>query len=70
MGNVPRGDGLQVGDVLFIDDLMDIFFLTRSHMGKISRQAFDIGGGRENTLSDIQEKNPLPLSVLEAGANP
>lgn len=48
------GDGLQVRDVLFIEDLVDAFLLARAHMGMLSGQAFNIGGGPENTVSLIE----------------
>ncbi|MGK4002426.1 SDR family NAD(P)-dependent oxidoreductase [Sorangium sp. So ce1036] len=48
------GDGMQVRDVLFIDDLVDAFLLARKHIGQISASAFNIGGGPENTLSLLE----------------
>ncbi len=45
------GNGLQVRDVLFADDLVNAFLLAEEHMEEISGQAFNIGGGVANTLS-------------------
>ncbi|MHA3774649.1 GDP-mannose 4,6-dehydratase [Verrucomicrobiota bacterium sgz303538] len=45
------GDGKQVRDILFVEDLVDAFLLARQHMGSISAQAFNIGGGPHNTTS-------------------
>lgn len=48
------GNGKQVRDVLFIDDLLDAFLLARRHISKISGRAFNIGGGPDNTLSLLE----------------
>jgi len=48
------GDGLQVRDVLFVDDLVDAFLLARRHVGKLAGRAFNIGGGPANTTSLIE----------------
>ncbi|WP_026464321.1 GDP-mannose 4,6-dehydratase [Adhaeribacter aquaticus] len=48
------GDGKQVRDVLFVEDLVDAFLLAQKHMPKISGQAFNIGGGPENTTSLLE----------------
>ena len=48
------GDGLQVRDVLFIDDLVDAFLLAGGHMERIAGHAFNIGGGRDNTVSLVE----------------
>jgi CDP-paratose 2-epimerase len=45
------GDGLQVRDVLFVEDLIDAFELARSNIETLSGQAFNMGGGPQNTLS-------------------
>ncbi len=45
------GNGLQVRDVLFADDLVNAMLLAEEHMDEISGQAFNIGGGVANTLS-------------------
>jgi len=45
------GDGKQVRDVLFVDDLVQAFLLARKHIRTLSGQVFNIGGGVENTTS-------------------
>ncbi|HKG79655.1 MAG TPA: NAD-dependent epimerase/dehydratase family protein, partial [Pyrinomonadaceae bacterium] len=48
------GDGRQVRDVLFIDDLVDAFLLAQQHMKKLSGNAFNIGGGPANSISLLE----------------
>jgi len=48
---VLYGDGMQVRDVLFADDLVDAFLLAQSNIHTLSGQAFNIGGGLGNTVS-------------------
>jgi CDP-paratose 2-epimerase len=48
------GDGKQVRDVLYIQDLVDAFLLAQDSMDRISGQAFNIGGGPANTLSLLE----------------
>jgi CDP-paratose 2-epimerase len=48
------GDGMQVRDVLYIDDLVRAFLLARSHMRSLSGRAFNIGGGPAKTLSLLE----------------
>ncbi|TPE44282.1 SDR family NAD(P)-dependent oxidoreductase [Pontibacter mangrovi] len=48
------GDGKQVRDILFVEDLVDAFLLAQEHMESISGQAFNIGGGPENTVSLLE----------------
>jgi CDP-paratose 2-epimerase len=48
------GDGSQVRDVLYIDDLIDAFLLAMSSIKNISGRAFNIGGGSSNTLTLLQ----------------
>jgi CDP-paratose 2-epimerase len=45
------GDGLQVRDILYIDDLVDAFLLAEDQIEKLSGQAFNIGGGPKNSVS-------------------
>jgi CDP-paratose 2-epimerase len=45
------GDGKQVRDVLFVEDLVEALLLARKHIRTISGQVFNIGGGVENTIS-------------------
>jgi len=48
------GDGLQVRDILFVEDLVDAFLLAQKHMDKISGNAFNIGGGPARTVSLVE----------------
>jgi CDP-paratose 2-epimerase len=48
------GDGMQVRDVLFVEDLVDAFLRAQAHMAAISGQAFNIGGGPSNTTSLVE----------------
>jgi CDP-paratose 2-epimerase len=48
------GDGMQVRDLLFVDDLVDAFGLARRNIGKLSGRAFNIGGGPANTVSLLE----------------
>jgi CDP-paratose 2-epimerase len=48
------GDGLQVRDALFVEDLVDAFQLAQTHMDRVSGQAFNIGGGPSNTTSLVE----------------
>jgi CDP-paratose 2-epimerase len=48
------GDGMQVRDVLFVDDLIDAFLLAQANNRTLSGQAFNIGGGMGNTLALIE----------------
>jgi CDP-paratose 2-epimerase len=45
------GDGKQVRDVLYIDDLVDAFLLARDHIERLAGRAFNIGGGPSNVTS-------------------
>ncbi len=45
------GDGRQVRDLLFVDDVVDAFLLAQTHMPAIAGGAFNIGGGPGNTVS-------------------
>ena len=48
------GDGKQVRDALFVEDLVDAFLLAQQHMPSISGRAFNIGGGPSNTISLLE----------------
>ena len=45
------GDGMQVRDVLYADDLVQAFLLAQARMPDLTGQAFNIGGGPANTVS-------------------
>jgi CDP-paratose 2-epimerase len=48
------GDGKQVRDVLHVDDLVNAFLLAQAHMPRIVGEAFNIGGGPQNTISLLE----------------
>jgi len=48
------GDGKQVRDALFVDDLVEAFLITEQRLPEIAGEAFNIGGGPENTLSLLE----------------
>ncbi|HEX2539522.1 MAG TPA: NAD-dependent epimerase/dehydratase family protein [Caldimonas sp.] len=45
------GDGRQVRDILFVDDLVDAFLRAERDIDRLSGQAFNIGGGPGNVIS-------------------
>ena len=57
------GDGKQVRDLLHVDDLVAAYRLGLERIDTLKGQAFNIGGGAENTLSIWSEFGPL-LSEL------
>ena len=48
------GDGKQVRDVLFADDLVAALVLARKHIDRLSGEAFNIGGGTDNAVSLLE----------------
>ncbi len=52
------GNGKQVRDVLFVDDLLDAYDAAFQRADKVGGQIFNIGGGRENTISVWKEFQP------------
>lgn len=48
------GDGLQVRDVLFVDDLVEAMLLAHEKIDATAGRAFNIGGGPENTVSLLE----------------
>ncbi|WP_224370674.1 NAD-dependent epimerase/dehydratase family protein [Hyalangium versicolor] len=48
------GDGMQVRDILFVEDLVRAFRAAQSRMDKVSGQAFNIGGGPSRTVSLLE----------------
>jgi len=54
------GNGKQVRDVLYIDDLIELFHLAYENADKIKGMIFNIGGGAENQISLLEL-----ISILE-----
>jgi CDP-paratose 2-epimerase len=48
------GDGKQVRDVLFVEDLVSAMLLAQERMGDIAGRAFNIGGGPGNAISLLE----------------
>ncbi|HEY0510681.1 MAG TPA: NAD-dependent epimerase/dehydratase family protein [Thermoanaerobaculia bacterium] len=48
------GDGMQVRDVLYVEDLVDAFLLAERNIGSLAGQAFNMGGGPGNTVSLLE----------------
>jgi CDP-paratose 2-epimerase len=67
------GDGKQVRDILFVEDLVDAFLVAQERMATISGRAFNIGGGAANAISlldllgmieDLERQRP-PITLGE-----
>ena len=61
------GDGKQVRDILFVDDLVEAFLLARERAREVSGHAFNVGGGPHNTTSLLEL---LDLVAELRGARP
>jgi CDP-paratose 2-epimerase len=61
------GDGMQVRDILFVEDLVDAFLLAERNIARLAGQAYNIGGGPGNVISLLEL-----LDCIEAlhGARP
>ena len=58
------GDGKQVRDVLFIDDLINVYTAATDKINTVSGQIFNMGGGPKNTLSLLEL-----ISIIEEKLN-
>jgi CDP-paratose 2-epimerase len=45
------GDGMQVRDILYVDDLVEAFVLAERNIERLAGRAFNIGGGPGNVIS-------------------
>jgi CDP-paratose 2-epimerase len=67
------GDGCQVRDVLYSEDLVDAFIAARSRIEELAGRPFNIGGGPRNTLSLLElirlleERHALRVRTQFAG---
>ena len=57
------GDGKQVRDLLFVDDLVDLMMIARSNIERTGGQIYNVGGGPTNTISIWAELHD-PLKQL------
>jgi CDP-paratose 2-epimerase len=70
------GDGLQARDLLWVDDLCDLYRLAIEHIDKVRGKAYNIGGGPANVLSVREVLHRLealygrPLRAAEAPWRP
>ncbi len=48
------GDGKQVRDVLFVEDLIDLYEAAIARIDEVEGQAYNVGGGPENRMSLLQ----------------
>lgn len=48
------GDGKQVRDLLYVDDLIEAYLLAIKNIKKVKGEVFNIGGGSENALSVLE----------------
>jgi CDP-paratose 2-epimerase len=60
------GDGKQVRDVLFVEDLLDAMQTAMDRVDQLSGQAFNMGGGPDSTVSLLQ----LLDMIGDLGARP
>ena len=71
------GDGKQVRDILYVDDLARAFEAAVSHIDRTAGRVYNIGGGAGRTLTIWTETGPLlerlaghPLNVTYSGWRP
>ncbi|HET7376038.1 MAG TPA: NAD-dependent epimerase/dehydratase family protein, partial [Anaerolineae bacterium] len=58
------GDGKQVRDVLFIDDLINLYETAIARIDRAAGQVFNVGGGADNILSIWTDFGPLLEDLL------
>ncbi len=58
------GDGKQVRDILYIDDLLDAYDAAVEQIDRSAGQIFNVGGGPDNTLAIWSEFGPLLTELL------
>jgi CDP-paratose 2-epimerase len=51
---VIYGDGRQVRDTLYVDDLVEAMLLAQARIGSLSGRAFNVGGGPGNAVSLLE----------------
>lgn len=58
------GNGKQVRDVLWVDDLLDLYQAAVDQIEKAAGQVYNVGGGPENTLAVWSELGPMVEDLL------
>lgn len=58
------GNGKQVRDVLFVDDLLDAYEAAVERIDRAAGQIYNIGGGRDNALSVWAEFGPMLEALI------
>jgi len=58
------GNGKQVRDILFVEDLLNAYDAAFEHLPQAAGQVFNIGGGRTNTISIWTEFEPILEKLL------
>lgn len=61
------GDGKQVRDILFIEDLVDLFLLAAERVDVMQGQVYNVGGGIQNSISLVEL---LKFIREDLGCNP
>lgn len=64
------GDGKQVRDVLYVDDLVRLFDLAIAKISVAKGKIYNVGGGPGNTLSVWTEFGPLLEKLFQRKINP
>jgi CDP-paratose 2-epimerase len=66
------GDGRQVRDILFVDDLVDAYEAAYARIDQVAGQVFNVGGGPSNTISLLdlleylgrKQGAPIPYTTM------
>ncbi len=58
------GDGKQIRDILFVDDLLNAYDAAIARIERVKGQVYNLGGGPENTMSIWTEFGPLLERLL------
>lgn len=59
------GNGKQVRDILYVDDLIDSYEKALVGIGKVKGEIFNIGGGMENAISIWYDFRPILENLFE-----
>lgn len=59
------GDGKQVRDLLFIEDVLDAYDLAVSRIDEVKGQVFNLGGGASNSISIWCEFQPILERIMQ-----